>query len=114
MNRQEGIEKNLIELASNIAGLMTPGIPVSDKAKTIAKMNAAATAKTYDSGSPIPMLASTSKTFNHNMGYIPIITIINQTPGDHLIYITDLTEIDCTIFHFTGSSNPAMVKIFAH
>lgn len=113
MNRQEGIEKNLIQLASAIASLMTPGIPVSDKAAVIAKLNAAATAKTYDSskdplllpihGTYVNMSDGASFTFNHNMGYIPIITIVHGTAnGDHFIYITNLTETQCTLYH----SNP--------
>lgn len=121
MNRQEGIEKNLIKLASDIANTMTPGIPASDKAKDVAKLNAAATAKTYDSskdpsipGPYIPLLTGFSFVFNHNMGYIPIITIVNKVPGDHLIYITDLTETHCTVFHISPSTTSALIKIFAH
>lgn len=123
--RQAGIEAKMIALAAQITALLTPGIPVSDKAAEIAKLNAEATAKTYDSSTDPFILATNlgsqwvgiepqaSYTFNHNMGYVPIVQIVMEPgSGDGRITVIGLTDTTAVLFNSSGTTR--YLKIYAH
>lgn len=123
--RQKGIERNLKMLAATISQLLTPRVPLSSKAFIIAKLNAKATANTYDSsvdplvlisslGAPIVGIASaTSFVFHHNLGYAPIITIVlDPLSKDAQINIIGLTDTTVTLFNNSGDTK--YLKIYAH
>lgn len=124
--RQEGIESKLVGLSTAIAAIMTPGIPPSPKKTIIAKLNAEASAKTYDSSKdPIVLAASlgtglisivhgNSYTFVHNLGYIPIVQIVTPNTGYIGLWVQDLTDTTCTIYSYNDSSSTTQVKIYCH
>ncbi len=124
--RQQGIESKLTLLSPVIAQLVTPGIPPSPKAAVIAKLNAEATAKTYDSSKdPIVIAASLgtgfisiphggSFTFVHALGYIPIVQIVTPSSGYIGLWVQDLTDTTCKIYSYNDTSSTTLVKIYCH
>ena len=123
--RQEGIEKNIIGAGEEVSKMMTPGLPPFPKAKAIAKIQAKATAKTYDSTKDPIVLAinplglitinhGSSYTFVHNMGYIPIVQIVSPNTSSVGLWVQDLTDIICTIYCYNTNSVSNQVKIYCH
>lgn len=123
--RQEGIEAKTISAGETISNMMTPGIPPSPKSKLIAKIQAEATAKTYDSTKDILVLATNptgfvsiphggTYTFVHKLGYIPIVQIVTPDTGFIGLWVNDLTDTICTIYNYNYTSSTAHVKIYCH
>lgn len=122
--RQEGIEQKSIGLSTTISQLMTPGIPPSPKASIIAKLNAEATAKTYDSTKdPIVLAASAGAptltitsgntfTFPHALGYIPIVQIVCTDSVAASPYVQDLDGATCKIYN--PNSGSVHIKVYCH
>jgi hypothetical protein len=124
--RQEGIESKSIVAATTVSTLMTPGHPPSPKTAIIAKLNAEATAKTYDSTKDPIVLAASLGTgivsiphggtfvFPHALGYIPIVQIVTPDTGYIGLWVQDLTDMTCTIYNYNHTSSTAHIKIYCH
>lgn len=124
--RQEGIEQNSKNLTTTISALLTPGHPPSPKSALIARLNAEATAKTYDSTKDLIVLATSlgtgiitlphgqTYTFTHNLGYIPIVQIVCADTAAIGLWVRDLTETTCTIFNYNADNLTAHFNIYCH
>jgi hypothetical protein len=113
MLRQKGIEVKLIQLAQQVAALMTPGIPASDKAKEIAKLNAFAITQTTDSGAiPVPV---SPFVFSHGLTYTPSVNLIimHRQSGD-IPFISDINDTTVTITCATNTFSPTIIRIICH
>ncbi len=114
MLRQTGIENRLITLASQITQLLTPGIPLSDKAREIARLNALATTQTKDSGL-VPVTFGNTFIFPHNLGYTPSVTLIvaHHQPSD-FPYISAIDDNTVTIACASNNLNPTLIRVICH